>query len=747
MARKRAAAPASAPTPRDVEKALQVGEYAEAVAAAKQLVNLLPASQNDYVNALAAAHDGYARQGKAKLAAEALATAERFAASFPNVTEDVAALHARAGEFATALRLAATPRVVRHVADCCVRRGTAAGAPPDVQAGLPAIQRAFQQYEAGQDDAAKGTLQAVGLTSPFLEWKVLLRGLMAFAAGDPARAIENWQRLAPEFLPAKLAAVPRSAIDPAFRSAQSFHAVTTLRQQAETLIGNDLLPDLRAIQKKLGRDERLQPVWKDVEKVAPRLKASHPALFARLGMALYDAIIRQGDSNDLRKYRTLFPPPADDPQFHRLEALACEAAQELGLAVDHWRQYETWLATAAGWPADVAARARAVILHRVGNILRENGPGDKATELQALFRSLLNQRAPAPKPAGNPLDYYRRSAALAPDWPPPFYDLFDRQVEAKAVAAAEQTARDLLARRPQDLPMLDRLGTLLRGQRRMAEELAVRKQALAANPLDDQLLDRVGLAYLAAIRRHLIDGDPAAAERLLTEAHDPMAKRFPAAFGSLRVTAARKLGRAAEAAAIEADLYADPLRQACVAFDLSVDGRLAKLKPAQRKGADARLKAALADPAPHPAAVYFLFGSWTMFADEGVAYRGQPTDEKKIVAMALRSLAADGTDIDFESVAVALSERGQTKALATFLPAVVARYPRAPMLLLLEAKRVHAGGRGYRTEARVRRLLEDARAAAEASPRPRDKMLLDAIDRARRALLGGGAAPFDDEDF
>lgn len=747
MARKRSPAKAAAPTPRGVDEALRAADYADATAMARQLVTLLPTSQTEYVNTLSAVYEGYTRQGKTKPALETLKAAEEFAASYPNVAEDVAALHARAGEFATAFQFANSPRVVRHAADWCVRHNRAADAPPDVQAGLPLIQQAFQRYEDGLDEAAKETLQGVGLASPFLEWKVLLRGLMAFAAGDAARAVENWQRLAPEYLPAKLAAVPRSALDPAFRAAQSAHAAASLREQAEALFANDLLPGLRAVQKKLGRDQRLQPVWKEVERLVPRLKAAHPPLFAKLGAVLYEAIIRQGESTDLKKYRTLFPAPADDPQYHRLEAMACEAAQELDVAVEHWQKYEAWLA-GAGWPAAMADRARATILHRVGDILGDLGTADDTPpEFEAVFRSLMGRLPRRAKPAGNPLDFYRRSAALAPDWPPPFYDLFDRQIEAKAAAAAEKTARDFLTRRPQDLPMLERLATLYRGQRRMADALAVQQQALTANPLDGNLIDQVGIAYLATIRRHLIDGDLAGCERLIAEATELVAKRFPAAFGSLKATALRKAGDNDAAAAVEAELYTDRLRQPCVAFDLSVDGLLAKLKPAQRKAADARLKEALANPAPHPSEVYYLYGSWIMFADEGVTYRGQPTHEKKIVELALRSLKAEATEVDFESVAMALSQRKQSKALQKFLPTLVTRFPHWPLFLLLEAKRLYFDGRGYGIEYRIIRLLDDAKRAAEASTRPQDKRLLDGIDQLRKSMQGGGlVSPFDDDD-
>ena len=79
---------------------------------------------------------------------------------------------------------------------------------------------AFEQVESGQDEAARETLQGIGLRSPFLEWKLLLRGLQAYWHNDDVRAVENWQRLTPERLPARLAAPFRFRIDAGFRAAQ-----------------------------------------------------------------------------------------------------------------------------------------------------------------------------------------------------------------------------------------------------------------------------------------------------------------------------------------------------------------------------------------------------------------------------------------------------------------------------------------------------------------------------------------------
>src|SRR5438445_432127 len=86
------------------------------------------------------------------------------------------------------------------------RPGRARRRPAELHDDFDRTVRAFAQAHAGQDDAARETLQAVGLRSPFAEWKLLIRGLLAYYARDDARALENWQRLSADRLPARVTA-------------------------------------------------------------------------------------------------------------------------------------------------------------------------------------------------------------------------------------------------------------------------------------------------------------------------------------------------------------------------------------------------------------------------------------------------------------------------------------------------------------------------------------------------------------
>ena len=135
--------------------------------------------------------------------------------------------------------------------------------PAAYHADFDRILQAFREVEAGQDEPAKTTLQGISLRSPFLEWKLLLRGLLAYYQNDDAKALENFQRLAPERVPARLAASFRQALDPNYR----FQIQST-----------DDRPDVEIVL--LGKLSRAQPVSNPIRRGAPESMAITDDLYS-----------------------------------------------------------------------------------------------------------------------------------------------------------------------------------------------------------------------------------------------------------------------------------------------------------------------------------------------------------------------------------------------------------------------------------------------------------------------------------
>ena len=219
---------------------MREGRFQQALELTKQLYKAEPTPAHQEM--LRQAYLGRARQlrtqGQIRDAVTVLHAALAVDRTTPVWLEQVAEELARCGEVNRALELlaqapesAALAYVMAGAADAALQRETAGRAllPVSLDADFDRILLAFQQVEAGKDDDARATLQGIGLRSPFLEWKVLLRGFQAYYANDDARAQENWQRLAPERLPYRLAAPFRFRIDAEFRAAQSPETHTALQ--------------------------------------------------------------------------------------------------------------------------------------------------------------------------------------------------------------------------------------------------------------------------------------------------------------------------------------------------------------------------------------------------------------------------------------------------------------------------------------------------------------------------------------
>src|SRR5262249_11126987 len=128
-----------------------------------------------------------------------------------------------------------TANLLAIAADVALQRGARGREllPESLRTDFDLIVSAFDQLAAGEDKRAREFLHGIGLQSPFLEWKVLLRGLSAYYQQVDARAIEQWSRLDPKRLPARMAAALRFRIDAEFARSQPPKIQQHLRQKAD----------------------------------------------------------------------------------------------------------------------------------------------------------------------------------------------------------------------------------------------------------------------------------------------------------------------------------------------------------------------------------------------------------------------------------------------------------------------------------------------------------------------------------
>ena len=211
-----------------LQRARGEGRMQTALDLAKQIARQSPTPENQKLLRDVSLERGeqLLREGKDKEAAVVFGNTLKLGAD-ADVSARIGVRFAQAGDLAAAIALMdrapdgpARMRFLGHLVDAAIQRGERDRLAPDLHAGFDAVAHAFARYERGQDAEALDTLQAIGLRSPFLEWRVLLRGLSAYSRGDDAKALENWQRLDSERLPWRLVAPFRFRIDAAFRDSQ-----------------------------------------------------------------------------------------------------------------------------------------------------------------------------------------------------------------------------------------------------------------------------------------------------------------------------------------------------------------------------------------------------------------------------------------------------------------------------------------------------------------------------------------------
>jgi tetratricopeptide (TPR) repeat protein len=733
VARKKAPPAPPKPNTDRVRAALSRGDYQEACLQARLL----------YANAPTAEHLGLLKStisgaavffdstGRFSDFNKLMQDADQVDPANPEWILERACLLARGGRLADALMRvdeSGRLRVLGYGVDRAVKVGSKEFLPDELHAGFDAIVSAFAAYEAGNDEAARTALEPIGLRSPFLEWKVLLRGLMAFATGDDARAAENFARLDRTRIPFRLCGPYYIAADPAHKASLPSAVAIELERRFATLNATGITGGFREIAKHLGREKPLTPVFGLAESLLPKLKKDAPGLVGKLAKCLYHAIIGQGQPEDLARYRKLFGPLADDPNFFRLQARIAEEIGRIGISNQNWIKYEEWLAAKpAGWPEPLLNRVRAMIWHHMGT---NPDPGIDPEELAPAFAEALFSKGPLPelkkaKPVGpSPRECFRRAAELAPDWEIASRDLFNELIDAEEYEEAERVGRALLAHHADSPQPLSALASLLSKMNRPADAIELLLRARTADPLNETTAIHLALAVVALARTKLAAKDPSEAERVLGQHREVIETSVPILRDVVLLVMAHKMRDEERVNALREKLSALPGHRLAVPYQIAVDSQVAKLKPADRKGADQAFADAL-KAIPTPIEVYRLLNQYDNYLDEGVTYRGQKTQWKKFLALVPRTLGSAAPERDFETLAERLITRKEFKLAKKYATSCSTRFPKNPVFFLVLAEAaIELGERPYR----INGLLSLARSHAMLATEPRHKALLSRIE-------------------
>lgn len=759
------AAPTGADLRARVLRARNEGRFQQALELAKQLHKGEPTPE--HLELLKECALGRARQlrgqGADRDAVTMLEAALRYDEATPAWLAQVAEELAQSGGVKQALALLpkipdAEGRVLAHVADAAVRQETAGRGllPPALQPDFDRVLKAFQQVEAGQDDPAVESLREVGLRSPFLEWKLFLRGLQAYYKREDVRAVENWQRLRPDRLPFRLAAPIRFAIDSAYRTAQAPATQGVLQKQADRLNDAPLVQQLRNLRAALERRDNLAPAFRQAEALLPPLRQQAPHLVHRLASCFYWAAIETGP-DDVQRYRRVFGCPPDDPHFHRLEALAYDRAPNFTDAHANWLAYEKDIADhPEAWPGEQAARARALVwLHLGRNAAMIPGP-KKMAKLPRYLRDDPDRPRPL-KPSAE--ECFEKAIELAPDQIEPYEALFRHYRDEGEDNKAVKAARRLLEKFPEHTPTLEEFGDMQVKRGAYVEGLGLLQRALRGNPLDRRLRGKVGTAHLWNARHHAEDGRFAEARRHYEAALTFFDGKEQASIWCRRAACEFKAGDAALAEEYLGKARALGESPLGVSYTLLTECARLKLDRKLKARFEKEFKEGLAEP-PTAAAAADLVGLAASLQAAEVSYHGQKTHAKKIVAYAQQAADAEFTEEQLERLCLALVSLHSAWAVKQFCPLGERKFPKNPKFPHLQALLLMAAGPDRMDTWRVQEHLQRAeRLAHDLPPGTEKDELLKDIEQRMKAVnaltpfgfFGGfpdlfGAFDDDDDD-
>ena len=519
-------------------------------------------------------------------------------------------------------------QVSNHMVDAAVARGPASKSalPESLHAPFDLLVQAFAHYEAGRDDDARAALQGIGLQSPLLEWKVLLRGLIAYQANDDPRALENWQRLDPNRLPGRLSAPLRASVDPAFQRAQPDGVQQTLRTTLMQQQGLSAAPRARELRDLLQK-ENLAPAFRKAEAILPVLRQENLAIVARLANVFFWTIVGHGQPEDIERYQRVFGAPADDPRLHRLEALALEARGLWPEAHKAWESFVQYVAiTPKQWPEDISAHVRAIIWTRMAeNALPERKR--KGRSGNPLFDLFAAQTGPL-KPSAE--QCYENAIKLLPDALGNYRALFELYRYDNKLPKAKKLGQELLKRFPDHAETLEALGELSMDTQDYKKAQEYFEKAIQANPLNRVL--RLDLAHARQLW-----GLKLTIEKKYDKAREQYESALKVWDGSPTTLLCQwavcemKAAKPTRAQELIAQALAEPDQRLACRYALVGESVRAKLSHKEKKQIAQDLKEALAQAPTPPEILVLLESAAQQRITHEETFHGQKAQEKTIL--------------------------------------------------------------------------------------------------------------------
>lgn len=487
--------------------------------------NPSPESHQSLLEALFTNAQHGIQNGKIREASIHLNAIERLSPTHPvEVIVRLVELFTTLGELTRAkLHLEAIPvehpsrkELCAQMADQAIQQGANGkkSIPVEWHPAFDAVLNAFKNYQKGQDAEVRACLEMIGLSSPYLEWKLLLRGLLAWIAKDDAKAIENWRRLNPKRLPYQIAKLHWVQIDPSLDSQNGSYQMT--KKFAE------LDPNTKTIIQELEEFQRLNSFeqfhkWlKRIPKWFPNLRKKNPNLAERIAQAAYWHCVNTTESTTIELLKNSFPAFPNDPNLYRLTALATSRIQVLEVCFENWKRYATWFAdNPLNFPVLHHQRILAMIFLRMSKIAQKYQTG-LAKPNPLLVNDFEKHFQIKYSPAGkfhyletipSYMECLEQAYHFAPDWADTGLNLL-KQYQSTHNPKILPLADSLLEKFPQNLEVLSTLIDVYRNAKQYQKAIKALDLAIAIQSLHERLYDTRDFLCIAQARELISSGEP-----------------------------------------------------------------------------------------------------------------------------------------------------------------------------------------------------------------------------------------------
>ena len=562
---------------------------------------------------------------------------------------------------------------------------------PQTLEEIAASRAAFAAYEAGDIDQAREKLNAIGMASPLMEWKLMLRGLIAYSLSDDLRCTENWSRLKIDRLPAKLVAPLRSLTDPSHPLEDTDDGTKNHDARIKRLI-SPLLGKLLSIRSLVGQSRGRDQMYIDAESIVGELKTLAPRGFKALANVVYWSICDHGNPLELNRYPKIFGRPERDPNFQRIRAIALDRVNEPRLAHEAWSEHERWvLRNPQFFTVKHLNSIRGALQKKIARAAMDASAREGHGDIFEIFNQSFPDKALRLKPPPSPEPALRAAVELLPDDLEALTNLFDFLMDQGKEKEAEKLAPVLgekFGDNPGALAILEAF-FLQVGDIEQAHDALTRQ--MAVNPLDKVLRARACALAISMAREHATEGDYDAALTWLDKVVETAPENHPitqVSCPALRgVIAARRKDK--ETWDTFRTRLMSPEWIVPGVCHLLAEGTRVKLPKKELEVFQAELKAILSGKASC-GELELLIASISEFELEPKPYRGLATHLKLLQAAIKARVQKGVTEAELQSLARRVHEADWHKLLKDISETGAYRHPTNPYFWFFQAEAIQA---------------------------------------------------------